>query len=168
MLEKFENTAIFLTSTLTVVKTELFKKRSSNRRNLKKPHSCFRVNRTEHILKMELFESHGVMTIMWPPWLRFPQTNPNWPLIVAFLKVPFAFDAFPEWNLHFQILQRCVDQALMHRSFLAPDGCSTTKQVILLSIGTTCGKSCLQVERWTLFQLLRKAISSTATNCSTR
>ena len=105
---------------------------------------------------------------MWPPWLRFPQTNPKWPLSVAFLKVLLAFDAFPGWNLQLQILQRCVDQALMHRSFLAPDGCSTTKQVILLSIGTTCGKSCLQVESWTLFQLLRKAISSTTTNCSTR
>lgn len=91
LLENFENTAIFLPSTLTAVT-----KRSSNRRNLRKPHFCFRVNWTEHILKTELFENHGVMTIMWPPRLSVPYTkiqNNHW--LLHFLKFPWHF-------MHFQ------------------------------------------------------------------
>lgn len=147
LLENFENTAIFLPSTLTAVT-----KRSSNRRNLRNPLFCFRVNWTEHILKTELFENHGVMTIMWPPRLSVPYTkiqNNHWLLL-------FKNSLGISCIFRVKLPQCCVQWALMYRSFLTPLEWSTTKKVTLLSLFPNVqelhvAKSCLQVESLTLF-----------------
>ena len=53
-----------LPSTLIRHENEAFRKRSSNRRNLKTPAFRFRFGVGENILKTELFENNGVTIIM--------------------------------------------------------------------------------------------------------
>jgi len=51
-----------------------FRKRFSNRRNLKTPALSFRVDR-KHFSKTDLFEHDRIRRATWIPWLRFPQTK---------------------------------------------------------------------------------------------
>jgi len=81
--EEFENAALFLRlglpSTLIRHENGTFRKRFSNRGNLKTP--ALRFNVDGKIFKTELFENDDVMMIMWFPWLSFPQTqiqNDRW------------------------------------------------------------------------------------------
>ena len=67
--EKFENAAIFLPSTLIPHEEVAFRKRSSNRKNLK----TFSVN--EKHLKTYLFENYDITMITWFPWPSFSQTR---------------------------------------------------------------------------------------------
>ena len=68
--EEFENAALFLRlglpSTLILQENRAFRKRSSNRRNLKTPALCFSDVWTENIiLKTEVFQNDVVLIIMW-------------------------------------------------------------------------------------------------------
>ena len=64
----------------SVTKTELFRKRSSNRRNLKTPAFHFHVN-AGNILNKQFFENDDVTIITWFSWPIFRQTqiqNDRW------------------------------------------------------------------------------------------
>ena len=81
--EIFENATLFLRlglpSTLICHSNGAFRKRSSNRRNLKTP--ALRFSAGEKILKTELFENGDVTILLWFPYPSFPQTeitNDRW------------------------------------------------------------------------------------------
>ena len=59
-----------------------FRKHSSNWRNLK---TASRFRGKENILKTRLFKNDDVTIITWFPCASYPQTNPKWPVIGAFL-----------------------------------------------------------------------------------
>ena len=85
--EKFENAALLL---LSSHEKGAFRKRSSNRGNLKTPTFRWRVDGKDLNLKTELYENY-VITILWFPCQSFSQTqiqsrDPRWLLCFKFLR----------------------------------------------------------------------------------
>jgi len=131
--EKFENRALFLRlslpSTLVHYENGTFRKRSSNRRNLKTPTFRFLVDGKHFAGKTELFKNESDSIIMWIFLNRKSKMTRDCCCVLKILRRSASgrktFDAFSaEWNLRFQIspAQLCGRSPNLNRNTSCPMG----------------------------------------------